>query len=99
MSEHITFREGTRKAALRSSFYHPSRCEERQERGNHEPLVSLRKPGSAEQVQFFSQMEASARRGRERVTCERRSEKLKKKLQKNTCTPMHTKVEKPRKTF
>ena len=36
----------------RSSFYHPSRCEESQERGNHEPLVSLRRPGSAEQVQL-----------------------------------------------
>ena len=54
MSEHITFREGPRKAALRSSFYHPSRCEESQERGNHEPLVSLRRPGSAEQAHFFS---------------------------------------------
>jgi len=52
MSEHITFREGPRKAALRSSFYHPSRCEESQERGNHEPLVSLRRPGSAEQAQL-----------------------------------------------
>ena len=54
MSEHITFREGPRKATLRSSFYHPSRCEESQERGNHEPLVSLRRPESAEQAQFFS---------------------------------------------
>ena len=68
MSEHITFREGPRKAALRSSFYHPSRCEESQERGDHEPLISLRRPGSAEQAQFFSvfqlnggKREASAR--------------------------------------
>ena len=34
----------------------------KQERGNHEPLVSLKRPGSAEQAQFsafFGQTEAS----------------------------------------
>ena len=62
MSEHITFREGPRKAALRSSFYHPSRCEESQERGNHEPLVSLRRPGSAEQVQLKKKGNAKKKR-------------------------------------
>ena len=35
-------------------FYHPFWYEERQERGNHEPLVSLRRLGSAEQAQFLS---------------------------------------------
>ena len=49
-------------------FYHPFWYEERKEKGNHEPLVSLRRPGSAEQAQFFSvfrskggKCEASAR--------------------------------------
>ena len=53
--------------------------EERQERRNDEPLVSLRKPGSAEQAQFFSvfrsnggKREASARAG---LVSERRSKK------------------------
>ena len=35
-------------------FYHPFWYEERQERGNHELLVSLRRPGSVEEAQFFS---------------------------------------------
>ena len=50
--------------------YHPFVYEERQERKNNEPLVSLRRPGSAEQAQFFSvfrsnggKREASARAG------------------------------------
>ena len=60
-------------------FCNPFWYEERQERRNDEPLVSLRKPGSAEQAQFFSvfrsnggKREASARAG---LVCERRSKK------------------------
>ena len=64
------------------------------------PLVSLRRSGSAEQAQFFSvfcsnggRREASAR------VSHAREEEYDKNHAKNTCTPMHTKIEKPRKTF
>ena len=87
-------------------FFHPFSYGERQERGNHEPLVSLRRPGSAEQAMFqrFSVTRRQAQGDREvRVTLEKRSAKQNKtklkKTRKNTCAPMHNKIEKPRKTF
>ena len=75
-------------------FYHPFWYEERQERGNHELLVSLRRPGSVEEAQFFSvfwsnggKRKASARANHAR------EEEWKMNHGKNTCTPMHTKIE------
>ena len=53
---------------LNEKMEHPhveKETRKKQERGNHEPLVSLRRPGSAEQAQFFSvfgQTEASRKR-------------------------------------
>ena len=43
-------------------FYHLFWYEERQERRNHEPAVSLRRPGSAEQAQFFARKEEYKKR-------------------------------------
>ena len=80
-------------------FYHPFWNEETQERGNHEPLVSLRRPGSAEQVQFFSVFWSNGGKCEATVKCDSRSKEGKKKTRKNTAAPMHTKIEKPRKTF
>ena len=89
----------------KSLFFHPFWYEERQERGNHEPLVSLRRPGSAEQAMFqrFSVTRRQVQGDREvRVTLEKSEKQNKaklKKTRKNTCAPLHTKIEKPRKTF
>ena len=60
-------------------FYHPFWNEETQERGNHEPLVSLRRPGSAEQVQFFSVFWSNGGKREATVKCESRSKEGKKK--------------------
>ena len=70
--------ESSKESGLRALFLffnnkmeHPrieKETRKKQERGNHEPLVSLKRPGSAEQAQFFSvfrsnggKREASAR--------------------------------------
>ena len=85
---------------LKKSLFLPSvLLEERQERGNHEPLVSLRRPGSEEQAQFFTVFRSNGGE-RESESHAREGVKIEKKShQKNTCTPMHIKIEKPRKTF
>ena len=75
-------------------FYHPFWNEETQERGNHEPLVSLRRPGSAEQAQFFSVFRSNGgKRKASARASHAREEEWKIKPRKNTCTPMHTKIE------
>ena len=72
-------------------FFHPFSYGERQERGNHEPLVSLRRPGSAEQAMFqrFSVTKKQAQGDREvRVTLEKGSakqNKTKKNTKKHLC--------------
>ena len=68
----------------KSCFYLPFWYKERQERGNHKPLVSLRRPGSAEQATFqrFLVKRRQARGDRKvRVTLEKRSEKKDTKKQ------------------
>ena len=75
----------------KSLFFHPFSYGERQERGNHEPLVSLRRPGSAEQAMFqrFSVTKKQAQGDREvRVTLEKGSakqNKTKKNTKKHLC--------------
>ena len=64
-------------------------------KGNHEPLVSFRRPGSAEQAQFFSVFRSNG--GKRESESRARGRVKKKKPQKNTCTPMHAKIEKTRK--
>ena len=54
----------------------------KQERGNHEPLVSLRRPGSAEQVQFFSVFWSNGGKCEATVKCDSRSKEGKKKHEK-----------------
>ena len=63
-------------------FYHPFWYEERQERGNHELLVSLRRPGSAEQAQLFSVFRSNGGKREATVKRESRSRGVKK-----TCAP------------
>ena len=70
-------------------FYHPFWNEETQERGNHEPLVSLRRPGSAEQIQFFSVFWSNGGKREATVKCESRS-KEGKKTRKKTPLPLCT---------
>ena len=73
-------------------FFHPFSYGERQERGNHEPLVSLRRPGSAEQAMFqrFSVTQRQVQGDRQvRVTLERRSAKQNKTKQNKKHTKKH----------
>ena len=44
----------------------------KQERGNHEPLVSLKRPGSSEQAQFFSVFRSNGGKQEATVRCESR---------------------------
>ena len=74
-------------------FYHPFSYEERQERGNHEPLVSLRRPESAEQA-IFQRFWSNGGKRKATAKCESRSrrgvQKRKKKHEKTPgplCTP------------
>ena len=67
-------------------FYHPFWYEERQERGNYEPLVSLGRPGSAEQAQFFRVFRSNGGKQEATVRCESRLRGVEKK---NTCAPQN----------
>ena len=61
----------------------------RQERGNHEPLLSLRRPGSAEQAQFFSVFRSNGGKREASVKCESRSRGgVKKNKIKQNKTPV-----------
>ena len=55
----------------------------RQERGNHEPLLSLRRPGSTEQAQFFSVFRSNGGKREASVKCESRSRGEVKKTKQN----------------
>ena len=59
----------------------------KQERGNHEPLVSLKRPGSAEQVQFFSVFRSNGGKQEATVRCESRLRGGVEK--KDTCAPQN----------
>ena len=59
----------------------------KQERGNHEHLVLLRKPGSAEQVQFFSVLRSNRGKQEATVRCESRLRGGVEK--KSTCAPQN----------
>ena len=60
------------------------------ERGKHEPLVSLRRPGSAEQAQFFSVFRSNGGKREATMKCESRSRRSEKKnTRKNTCDPQN----------
>ena len=58
--------------------------EERQERRNHEPVVSLRRPGSAEQAQFFSVFRSNGGKREATMKCESRSRRSEKKIHEKT---------------
>ena len=59
----------------------------KQERGNHEPLVSLKSPGSAEQARFFSVFRSNGGKQEATVRCESRLRGGVEK--KNTCAPQN----------
>ena len=71
-------------------FNHPFWYEGRQERGNHEPLVSLRRPGSAEQAQLFSVIPSNGGKCETSARVSHAREEWKKKPRKTPvtlCTP------------
>ena len=59
----------------------------KQERGNHEPLVSLKRPGSSEQAQFFSVFRSNGGKQEATVRCESR---LRGGVEKKTPVPRRT---------
>ena len=71
-------------------FYHLFWYEERQERGNHELLVSLRRPGSAEQAQFSSVFRSNGGRREATVKYESRSRGGVKKKHEKIPVPRRT---------
>ena len=90
--------------SLYKSLFLPSVLIWRKTRKRKPWTLSLRRPGSAEQAQFFSvfrsnggKREASAKASHARE--EEWKKTNKKTPPKNTCTPMHTKIEKPQKPF
>ena len=89
MSESLT-KKGSGLRALflffNDKMEHPHVEKERrkkQERGNHKPLVLLRRPGSEEQAQFFSVFRSKGGKHEATVWCESRLRGGVEK--KNTC--------------
>ena len=76
--EHPRIEKETRKKQERNK---------KQERGNHEPLVSLKRPGSAEQAQFLSVFRSNGGKQEATVRCESRLRGGVEK--KNTCAPQN----------
>ena len=89
--------ESSKESGLRALFLffnnkmeHPrieKETRKKQERGNHEPLVSLKRPGSAEQAQFFSVFRSNGGKQEATVRCESR---LRGGVEKKTPVPRRT---------
>ena len=75
---------------LNNKMEHPrikKESRKKQEKGNHEPLVSLKRPGSAEQAQFFSVFRSNGGKQEATVRCESR---LRGGVGKKTPVPRRT---------
>ena len=93
MSESLKKKESGLRALFlfsNNKMEHPrieKETRKKQERGNHEPLVSLKRPGSAEQAQFFSVFRSNGGKQEATVRCESR---LRGGVEKKTPVPRRT---------
>ena len=71
-------------------FDHLFWYEERQERRNREPAVSLMRTGSAEQAQFFSVFRSKGGKREATMKCESRSRRSEKKIHEKTTVTRRT---------